>query len=67
MSDPQKQLSQTTMRQSIHETWLCGYQSAVESMRDWANEFGDEQTKRAVLDCADMVEAAKPTKEMLSG
>ncbi len=53
----------TTIRRSVRESWLDGYQRAVEAMRDWAEEFGDEQTKRAVLTCADMVEAAKPTKE----
>jgi hypothetical protein len=36
-------------------------------MRDWAEDFGDEQSKAAILACADMVEAAKPTKEMLEG
>jgi hypothetical protein len=51
----------------IRQTWLDGYQRAVETMRDWADDFGDEQSKAAIRACADMVEAAKPTMEMLEG
>jgi hypothetical protein len=51
----------------IMDERLDGYQRAVETMRDWADDFGDEQSKAAIRACADMVEAAKPTMEMLEG
>ena len=57
----------TRMGRHIHQTWLDGYQRAVDAMRNWAEEFADDQCKAAIRECANMVEAAKPTREMLGG
>ncbi len=48
------------------ECWRDGYQTAVDSMRVWANEFADEQAKVAILTCAAMIEASKPEADPIT-
>jgi hypothetical protein len=57
----------TLLERHIQQTWLSGYQRAVDAMREWAEDFADDQYKAAILECATMVEFAKPTREMLGG
>ena len=54
-----------TYREGLREAFLEGYQQAVESMRSWTERFGTEATKPTLSACADLVELAKPTKEMM--
>jgi hypothetical protein len=44
----------------VNRAWTDGYQQAVKVLRSFAENFGDDETKPALLAAADMIEAAKP-------
>ena len=45
---------------AIGKSWRNGYQQAVDSLRELADELGDEQIKLAVAMLADRLQEMKP-------
>jgi hypothetical protein len=48
------------VRQAVHMAWECGYQAAVDAIRELVREFKDDGARVAVAMLADTLESMKP-------